>query len=542
MSEQREIIFDIDDPVMRGIYRSFESNARASIGALVEKDSIPQKFRLVRRSSSAERFWDDVNTAGCQIRASLGDPHNVYATVTAWSSPATSSVSLVVRQTGTATQHNIQRIAFSQGLDVYDGNLILNFNKPLITDVPLKNNKGTAQKFSFTTIADAAGSLAGKAFNLYDAAGPVRPWLSNGVAAAPDVPAGGRLIAVAYVNGDSASVIADKIVTAVDPDAQLIVSADGNKVTITQAFGGVRGAPDAGDTGFSIPAIITAGTNGQLSLKTFKLYDDQGTVAVTFTRAGDVTPDAAEALDRQIIVSVTDSDTAATVAATAAAAIDGDAKFAAVVVAGTNTVRITDSVGGDRTESVDIDTGLQITTNQKGKTLTANFLYDADPGEISGQLEGYWNVTRTKAWNIDFRATTPGSQPTMTLDSGGLSFPNVIEMPWDIATPEMDAKFTAAIALSPNLKYITLTYELKVMFPGQGWKTIVFQDVPVYRTIFNGGITGSIPTVPLVGTNFRITAAPTLQIKDSSSGLFYNVAIVNVGGVFTLDIDQTGVA
>lgn len=541
MSEQRELVVDIDDQLLKGIYRDFDSNVRASLGAIVEKDSLPKKFRFCRRSRSPERFWDDVNTAGAQLRWSLGTARNVLAMTTAYANTAIGNVTLAQRQAGTATKREIQRIVFSSGLEVYDGNIIANFNRPLIFRIPITNNKGAAQKYSFPTQADAAGSLAGKYQDAYDSAGKVRIWLSNGVAAAPDVPPGGRLLPVTYVNGDSAATIATKMQAAIDPDAALIATKDGTTVYVQQAVAGIRTNPDPGTLTW-VTTIVTAGTIGPLTGKTFKAYDDEGDIAIVFLRAGDVMPPEAEDLDRQITVIVTDNDTAATVAAAATAVIDADAKLAAITVAGTNTVEVTDSVGGERTEPVDINSGLDIQVKQHGKSFSHNFLYDSNPDEIASGFDGYWEVKRTDSGNIDFRAAAVGPQPLMTIDVGDLSFPNVVEINWDIATPEMSTYMNAYLAANPAAQWATLVYELKAMFPGQGWNTIIRMQVAVYFTIFNGGITGSIPTVPLVGTNFRITAAPTLQIKDAASGLFHVINIVDVGGTKTLDVDQVGLA
>lgn len=73
MSQQAPTIFDIDDPEKKGIYRDFGSTVKTKTGVNVDNASVYFKGRLVRRSQSTERNWDDVNTAGATFQLAVGE-------------------------------------------------------------------------------------------------------------------------------------------------------------------------------------------------------------------------------------------------------------------------------------------------------------------------------------------------------------------------------------------------------------------------------------------------------------------------------------
>lgn len=89
----------------------------------------------------------------------------------------------------------------------------------------LKRHGPNVALFWMRTKADVAGGLAGRYFDVPDAAGLVRVWFFvSGAGAAPAVPSGGRLKQVVFANNSTAATIATAIETAFSGDGALTVS------------------------------------------------------------------------------------------------------------------------------------------------------------------------------------------------------------------------------------------------------------------------------------------------------------------------------
>lgn len=497
MSEPHYIVIDIDDPQKDGIYRDWDAVTKGAIPFFVEKEGTPFKFRPARRSDALDGPpWVDVNTQSAEIHATVGNPGQVLAGIgTAdFATDAAGVITVVNRQTGTATKRSIQRIHIDNHVVPTDGNIVINFNRPELVTIACVTNKGVAQKFQaeFTT-ADVAGDHHLTYDDWTDANGTVRVWLNNGSGGAPAAPAVGRLLPVVYVNGDTAATLAGKVKAVLIADAVftcVYAAASVVKLIVEDTGRGPRTLPVGGSvvsTGV-IYTAITAGASGQLSGKTFKLFDTDGSVGVWFKVGTALAPIVAAECNRNISVTVTDNDTAATVATAVQTAIDADAQFTASVVSGTTSVLVTDVTGGARENAVAIDAPVGITISQTGKGLTFNGPFDAPENKIEKGLEGYFEVVRRHNNDIDFRSVDVGPQPALLIDASDVEFPNVILGKLLLNTPEMAAYFAAALLLDANLQYVALTLELKIGFVGYDLVTVCRVLVRVYRTIFDAGV------------------------------------------------------
>jgi len=121
---------------------------------------------------------------------------------------------------------------------------------------------GFAQVTNVWTLADIAGSLAGKYVDVPDYAGPVRFWFKvGGAGAAPAVPSSGRLIEVDIATNATANAVATALAAAAAGDAQFTAStAASDLVQFVDSVVGLRAtSPAVGTSGFSI-AIWIAGS------------------------------------------------------------------------------------------------------------------------------------------------------------------------------------------------------------------------------------------------------------------------------------------
>jgi len=122
---------------------------------------------------------------------------------------------------------------------------------------------GIKEVTSVTCVADVAGSLSGKYFELCDKDGSVGVWFSHNGAVMPSGAAVlDRQIEIStIVNGDSASVVAGKVATVVNADAQYSVDSSGAPVLLIEdAEVGTRADAYAGDSGFTV-SVDTQGVD-----------------------------------------------------------------------------------------------------------------------------------------------------------------------------------------------------------------------------------------------------------------------------------------
>lgn len=120
---------------------------------------------------------------------------------------------------------------------------------------------GFAEETEIRTVADLAGSLDGKCFQLTDHAGSVGVWiaLNNGATAEPaGATACARAVKVTTINtGDSATVVAAKLASALAADAQFTASFSfANVCTAVDTVIGPRAAAAALTSGFELSEWI----------------------------------------------------------------------------------------------------------------------------------------------------------------------------------------------------------------------------------------------------------------------------------------------
>ena len=134
---------------------------------------------------------------------------------------------------------------------------------PLIDKALGGDNISQAETVQITCNGDSAGSLAGRHFVLYDAAGPIWVWFKvSGAGVAPTTPTGfaGRLKEIDIATNAADSAVASAIVAAFVADTALSISAAGAVVTSVDKVDGLRGNADPDDTGFAV-VITQAGAD-----------------------------------------------------------------------------------------------------------------------------------------------------------------------------------------------------------------------------------------------------------------------------------------
>jgi len=117
------------------------------------------------------------------------------------------------------------------------------------------NSLTTNEITSITTVADVAGSLDGKYFRINDEDGSVGVWIdvdNNGTSIPGGAAALSRSIEVTgVVTGDSATLVATAVSSAINADAKYVATSVGAVVTITDADQGARTDAIDGNSGFS---------------------------------------------------------------------------------------------------------------------------------------------------------------------------------------------------------------------------------------------------------------------------------------------------
>jgi len=172
--------------------------------------------------------------------------------------------------------------------------------------------------------------------------------------------------------------------------------------------------------------VTVADDSGDLDRTFFTIYDQAGSVGVWFDidNSGSLPPAGALAADRQIeVTGASTDDSADSVAAALATALDADPEFGSGAVGNVNTTD--DAAQGDRTDASDGDTGFTITTQNQG--YSAGNL----PIDITEQTAGVLPQASVTATAQD---TGPVQAPAGTL--------TVIETPvtgWASVTNPLDA-------------------------------------------------------------------------------------------------------
>jgi len=190
---------------------------------------------------------------------------------------------------------------------------------------------GTPTIYNVATIADMAGSLHQKYFTVHDTAGSVAVWLDVDNTGVPAPPHGAdRAIRIAtIISNDSAATVASKIAVELALDNAFSISLIGSQITVTNTQNGSLTSATAGTSGFSVSTI--AGANDvSVNGKYFIINDDEGDVAIWYDVGSIGTQEPFHGARRSIKVNtVNKGDSANTIAAATAAAINSDLKFSA---------------------------------------------------------------------------------------------------------------------------------------------------------------------------------------------------------------------
>jgi hypothetical protein len=399
-----------------------------------------------------------------------------YAYTNAFTPYTAGAMSITNVQSGTATKRSMQRVVFN--VQPYDGTYILNCPIPEITNVTPQANIGVKNVTTVRTIADAAGSLEGTYFDIYDDSGPVRCWMSFGGAAAPPTPTGGRNLAITgdAVN-DSANTVATKIKTIVDADAKFDATVTANLVTITDASRGLRNAGVDVNTGFTVSTTV-AGNDGPLAGQYFVLQDVNGSVGIWF-RTPNVTaiPAGAASCWRNVPITLTTNDVASAVETAINTAMSAD-----TYIPSTSTLSpiliFTDTTGGARPAASQGSTTFSVVQKQAGTAISATVPLNVSADAFKALLGGFFDATKAGDFDWLLTGAKVGAMPAITVDDSQLAFANGITGTLNLNTWGMFLKFTAT-----SEPTIQLALEGRITFAGEKPFTFYKQPVTIDRTV-----------------------------------------------------------
>lgn len=462
----------------------------------------------------------DASTREVQILRLVQYPWAYTSTFTA--APA-GAVTVTNAFTGTTALPHIHRVALTP--EPYGGAFNLTFSRTEVTLVGARSNAATIHQWLVTVVGDTAGNLAGKFFDIVDATAIVRVWLSNG-GAAPNVPTGGRLLMVTYVNGDTAAVLAGKMHAAIDADAQFtsyLYDSVTPKIHIGLTAAGAHAAypssvQNLGPMGFVLATLAT-GDNGALAGKYFLLQDKDGPVAVWFFVAGETQPNTGD-FNRAIQVTIVAGNTAAAVATAINTAVDADAQFVSTVTG--SAVTVTDALGGVRAlATFGNATGTTVTRKTAGLHVSSPIPFDADATLVAELMGENFTVTKTGPFQWDLTSVTLGAQPAITGLTAGLVWPK-----WYEATLSLNrlALHQAFGALAEDDDELTAILEVRITFPGKDPLVVYHDDVVVVRNLIDIATLGYL----VWGASPRIlTGTVTWNPADVATGAsaFTNVTV-----------------
>lgn len=254
---------------------------------------------------------------------------------------------------------------------------------PEITSVTaIADVLGTPSSLTWTVTSGAA--LDGTYLVFNDNQGTIKMWfdVDNNGTPEPVSPAYSRTLKISTIlNTDTATVVAQKIRDyLVNDQAFTNVFNVGNQVLYTLAQNGPVASPVNGSPspGFSY-AISTLGTaNITLDGKYFTIYDDVGSVAVWFDVGNNNTTEPFHGAQRSIkVTSINPGDSANTVAAAIAAAVNPDSKFNASALGAV--ITITNTLNGNVSDALAGTSGFSISVTQ-GTLGTAEII--TNPSQI----------------------------------------------------------------------------------------------------------------------------------------------------------------
>jgi hypothetical protein len=225
---------------------------------------------------------------------------------------------------------------------------------------------GSPTAYYVDTVPDVGSSLHLTYFIVYDTQGSVAIWYDiNNSGALPPAHGANRAVKVATViTGDSANTVATKTGIAIATDAYW-VDAIGNTLTLENITNGPLPAGNVGTSGFSI-VNVTGVADITVNGKFFKIYDENGSVAVWYDNESNGITEPFHGCDRSIRVTgvpypaANVTIPAATVAAATVAALNPDLLFSASNIS--NIITAINSSSGNMTNATAETSGFSIST------------------------------------------------------------------------------------------------------------------------------------------------------------------------------------
>lgn len=422
---------------------------------------------------------------------------------------------------GDSQRPNIQRISISP--EPYEGAFSVTFPRPEITRVGAIANAGIVQSVLITPVADVAGSLAGKFFDIADSAGGVRVWYNTGADPAPAAPVGGRLIEVAIVVDDPIEEVMAQTIAAIDGDAQFtaaVYDAATSTLYAKDVAAGVRPYPIfQHDSGF-ILTYATAGTNGLLAGKGFILYraDNVDVYVWLQVSANDVPAAIVGGWTEEIVVAIAATATATAVATAIAAAVDASPHF--VATSSGSSVTITDAVGGEREAAHAGSSPFGVVQSQAGLHLATTVPYNASADLMAALLSDQFQVTKTDAFQWDLTSLVPGTQPALEVASAGLKFSAGGEMAMKLNKLALYQAFAATDA-----DELTTVTEVRITWPGVEPEVVFHVPIKIARNLIKEA------SVDGYGSSGMLLSLVTGMVNGAGMG----VTGLNGGGATKLD-------
>lgn len=155
------------------------------------------------------------------------------------------------------------------------------------------------QEVSVTCVADASDSLDGTYFIISDEVGTVGVWIdtdNSGTTIPAGASAADRAIEVTgVVTDDTAAAVATAVASAINADSKFTASASSGVITINSSTVGLKTAPTAGDSGFTITQTDSGFTTATTS--TFHVHDTSLYIVATADAWGTADVDAEVSAD-----------------------------------------------------------------------------------------------------------------------------------------------------------------------------------------------------------------------------------------------------
>lgn len=362
-------IIDIGDPRKLGMYRDFDGEIGMRLNQAIRGDGLPQKYRLVKKSESGENPWEDVNIEGAQI---------VFTVGLADKFPSAGTFKLTYGGDSTG----LTALAFD--ITKADLQTALNANPAIAA------GGGSVTVTKIGSYFSIQWNQVGARTALELDASGLEPQCDNDgvtVYRVGDVGSAAIqvlcLIQVAYAQQDVWETLADGGLEVQEVQAGSATKKCVRRLVFTEpAYDGtfILNFPKPQVTRITcksnaiVKQVFTVDTvdGSALGGKYFVCADSAGAVNVWFNTGASVAPSAPVG-GRNLQVTITAADTAATVGTKLATALDADAQF--VAVNSGSFVTVTQASAGIRLAPVDVNTTFTINQTVEGTAGTLKGKY-----------------------------------------------------------------------------------------------------------------------------------------------------------------------